>query len=737
MASNITINKNSSKKRKLSELEGFSVDKSYFNEVARRLQNTNIDEIVNLINSGKYIDSDTLSEHRKRLSQYKSDLDFFNRTQKLMSKDYDESGYLESSKWLEDFTNAFDERKSAFSKFKNEAEYNDAVKIGELYDMPSVDIEKQMGFSSETYESDLAPLKAEYDKLNKDIQFYGRGDKSRFASAKDYNDAKIRRDELKKQMTDLQGKNGVAYTTSGGQNITWENLYNKKKAEEDFNALYGELSANEDWGEASQYKTTIKGDTWSQAFDTDWEYEAGNQTTGQGASGSGRSAVDERGFADVTTDKEKEVFNYLYHTKGKETAMEWLESRADIYEKRREENATENAVKFAKEVPVLSDAVAVFSSALVSPMEYLVNIASGDVGKTTQSATISSAIKGTRMEQIDWEVGEWDAFDFLYGTGTSMAESALATAVYGKFGGVALGLSAAASSTNDALDRGMSKGQAFTSGLASGIFEGIFESWSIGAFGDLTKNLKRADFRNLAKYVGKNMWNNAKEETLTEIANIAYDTLFNGDFSQYETAIRQYMASGLSETDAKLQVAKELGVQVAEAAGSGALMGFGFGVGGGMKARSDIAQSGRAIKDAGETRNLVDLGKSLGEGTEAYKYANKITDKSRAMAIGQLLGIVAEDVPNANKSDMIKAFEEKGYNTREATLLVNKMFEEGLDSVSNIKGMNTPSQTYNDVLNDPNSTISQRNEAYRSIGQNVALNQFQRAMGKATKNKRL
>ena len=50
MASNITINKNSSKKRKLSELEGFSVDKSYFNEVARRLQNTNIDEIVNFIN---------------------------------------------------------------------------------------------------------------------------------------------------------------------------------------------------------------------------------------------------------------------------------------------------------------------------------------------------------------------------------------------------------------------------------------------------------------------------------------------------------------------------------------------------------------------------------------------------------------------------------------------------------------------------------------------------------------
>ena len=144
----------------------------------------------------------------------------------------------ESYKNMMDYLDGFDKDSSKilgyyrnkadlYSKFETEAEYNDAIKLGELYDMPSVDIEKEMGFSSETYESDLAPLKAEYDKLNKDIQFYGRGDKSRFASAKDYNDAKIRRDELKKQMTDLQGKNGVAYTTSGGQNITWENLYNQ------------------------------------------------------------------------------------------------------------------------------------------------------------------------------------------------------------------------------------------------------------------------------------------------------------------------------------------------------------------------------------------------------------------------------------------------------------------------------------------------------------------------------
>ena len=214
---------------------------------------------------------------------------------------------------------------------------------------------------------------------------------------------------------------------------------------------------------------------------------------------------------------------------------------------------------------------------MFSGAEYIADAVKGNIGDTNHMANVSSTIRGTRMEQIDWEVGEWDAFDFLYGTGMSMADSAAAMAIFGKAGGIALGLSAAAQSTNDALNRGMSKGQAFTSGLAAGIFEGLFESWSIGKFGNLTKNLKKADFRNLSKYIGKNMWNNAKEELLTEVANIAYDTAINGEFSQAETSIRQLMANGVSESDAKKQVAANLGLQIAEAAGSGALMGFGFG----------------------------------------------------------------------------------------------------------------------------------------------------------------
>ena len=683
------------------------------------------------IGNNEYLSKKDLEDYKSAMDSY---VDNSNRLRKINSsfgKGYSEDEEKQWADYISTLQTDYNQLSKHYSKFKNELEYNDAVKIGELYALPSTEIEQKMGVVVGETKAQIESLQSEYNRISKNLQQHNRGN-TKYSSTEKLNAARKRKESLGKQISKLQeliDGGGIAYTTSGGQNITWSSLYKKKKNEEDFNALYSELSANPDWAEQSKYKPTYDTSETFGIYNSDFDYEAANRPIIVSA-----SASNDKYYATQTTEQEKELFNYLAHTKGTDYAIDWLMSREDVYKERLRNQGIENARKLAKELPVLSDVLAVASS-IVTPFEYLGNVVTGNAADRVASADFSSTIYSTRMEQIDWEIGGWDAFDFLYSTGTSLAESVLATATFGKLGGATLGMNAAAHGTNDALNRGMSKGQAFTSGLASGIFEGVFETWSIGAFGDLTKNLKRADFRNLAKYIGKNMWNNAKEETLTEIANMAYDYLANGDFSQYETAIRQYMASGMSEADAKLQVAKELGVQVAEAAGSGALMGFGFGVGGGVNARHNIAQSGRVIKDAGQVRNLVDLGKSLGEGTNAYEYADKITDKSRGFAIGNLLGAVAEGIPNANKADMIKAFEEKGYNTKEANLLVNKMFEQGLNSVSNIQGMHSPAQDYNDVLNDPNSTVSQRNEAYEGILRGVAENRFQKAMGKAVKNK--
>ena len=64
---------------------------------------------------------------------------------------------------------------------------------------------------------------------------------------------------------------------------------------------------------------------------------------------------------------------------------------------------------------------------------------------------------------------------------------------------------------------------------------------------------------------------NASEEAVTEIANIVYDTVINTDFSDCETKIRAYVASGMTPEEAENQVKSDMTRQVAESAASARL----------------------------------------------------------------------------------------------------------------------------------------------------------------------
>ena len=630
-------------------------------------------------------------------------------------KDLD-SEYGNLTHFLRQATSHADDVNEYYSQWETEDEYKDALKQSELYDMSTDDLKPHLDAVKATDEK-ISFLYGERDAIQTRMRGYERG---RLTYTDAYKNDAERLKQIEQEINNLETSK-VAYTTLNGENITWQSLYDRKKQEEEYDALLAELSANEDWEEQSQYITTNEKGTYrsNSAFDwsTDWDYEDVNKYVPYATSG-GFSR--DTGYANTTTDDEKAIFNYLYHTQGKDAAMEWHKSRENIYKQRVETQGIKDAVKFAEDYPVLSDIMSV-AGTVVSAGEAVADVLRGDIGDTNQTAAVSSAIRSTRMEQIDWEVGGWDAFDFIYSTGMSTLDSIASTATFGKFGGVALGLSAAAQGTNDALNRGMSKGQAFASGLASGIFEGVFESWQIGAFDDLAKNLKRADFRNIAKYVGKNMWNNAKEETLTEIANIAYDTMINGEFSQAETAIRQLMQNGMSEAEAKQRVAVELGAQVIEAGASGALMGLGFATfgnarqGGAIATVNRIAKEGKAVKNKGEVGSLVDLGKSLGEGTESYDLANKVTDKSSALAIGSLLEIAEDDILSANRGEIVKSLERKGYDTKKANRLADLMLDSGNSMFANSRGITSAGKTYSDIIANPDSTVNQRTQKYIDI----------------------
>lgn len=263
-----------------------------------------------------------------------------------------------------------------------------------------------------------------------------------------------------------------------------------------------------------------------------------------------------------------------------------------------------------------------------------------DAGIASQ---LSDTARGAVMDEHDWKLGDWDAFDFLYGTGMSALDSAASAAagnlvggalantgagikaagkVAEAVGGGILGLSAANSTMRDIKARGGNDDQAVIGGAVSGIFEGLFEKVSIGNFNKL-KEVDPRSMRDVAMNILKSTGVNFSEEAATEIANIAYDTIANGDISNYKLMIAAYEKQGLSEAEAKKKVAGDLALQVVEAGAGGALMGAGFGVvGSGLgylnhrKQGTNITGKTVAGFAGGEQTQIAQRLESIGENTQ-------------------------------------------------------------------------------------------------------------------------
>ena len=353
-----------------------------------------------------------------------------------------------------------------------------------------------------------------------------------------------------------------------------------------------------------------------------------------------------RGYVDpkytYMTEQQVKIYSYYLAKDGKEVAQQYLDSiDADLAYKEQEQINIENE-KWVTDNPInglLGSTVSVLTS-LGSGLEY-----AGDAIKygadwienpysakmdTNELAQQTNAIRGAITDKVDLEIAGWDAFDFLYNTTMSGADSLTAMLIPGGAGAAVLGLSAAAQGTNDALERGMSSEQAFWNGAVQGVFEGLFEKYSIGNFKSLQEATVKSG-KDIAKNIAKSMLVNASEEAATEVANILYDTLINGDLSNYQ----QMLDSGMSPEE----VWAQLGAQVLEAAGSGAFMGAGFGgLGSGINAKrtakagkgfqADLAERGMSVGDiTSDILGLENKKTAFAENTVAYKQAQKIQKK--------------------------------------------------------------------------------------------------------------
>lgn len=141
---------------------------------------------------------------------------------------------------------------------------------------------------------------------------------------------------------------------------------------------------------------------------------------------------------------------------------------------------------------------------------------------------------------------------------------------------VLLGSSAASSAMLDAHDKGVSDANAIATGIGAGIFEGLFEKVSLDKLVDVSKNMSKKGLKNIIKGVAKSSMIEGSEEGFTEIANILWDSAVNGDLSDYNIALKQYMDQGMTESEAKKQTDRDMAKRIALNVGGGMLGGIFF-----------------------------------------------------------------------------------------------------------------------------------------------------------------
>lgn len=329
-----------------------------------------------------------------------------------------------------------------------------------------------------------------------------------------------------------------------------------------------------------------------------------------------------------------------------------IEAMSLIYKRMKsaeaEERNAKSARQFADEHGKVASAVSVPASVLGGPLgvigmadSYLdaqkaKALGMGDIGldnnnKYNSFRNYSGNIRDEVKQNTNWMVGDFDAFDFIYDTGMSGADSLLSGTLGGWASAIALGAGAATDAATDLTDRGVSSDKAIAGAVAAGTFETLFEKVSLGNLKTFKETSARTA-REAAKDIAKTTFVNASEEFNTEVANIVYDYVANGNLSNVEIMMRELTANGMSEEDAKKEVFKRLGLQAVEAGAGGALMGAAFGAGGTAYSQARMANEtryvGRAIKDSGNAKSTIAEGKAAPSDSAAYKAAVKAEERA-------------------------------------------------------------------------------------------------------------
>lgn len=207
----------------------------------------------------------------------------------------------------------------------------------------------------------------------------------------------------------------------------------------------------------------------------------------------------------------------------------------------------------------------------------------------------ASGVRGEVTKNLQYDHG--DAAAFAYGVGTSVLDSA-ATAALAALGvppaaaSATLGGAAATDAMVAAKDRGLDDSHAIVTGVAAGVMESFFEKVSLESLihMKLPTGTAKQKLAGMLKNAAIQGGIEGSEEMFTDLANLWWDKVINGDMADVEQRINAYMAGGMSHQEAQQKVVGETIKDIAVDFGAGALAGGLMG-GGNMAVQTAVQHS--------------------------------------------------------------------------------------------------------------------------------------------------
>ena len=333
------------------------------------------------------------------------------------------------------------------------------------------------------------------------------------------------------------------------------------------------------------------------------------------------------------------------------------------------------------------------------------------------SALVREDLADVGGQFIGSSIGQ-GAYDLITTT-TNMMPSILASTVVGTLNPVAgtavgaglMGGSAAGNAYQEMLNAGYDKDQARVYSALTGASEAGLQ-YALGGIGKLggklsgksinaiASGINNAGLRFAVKFGGE-MASEGVEEFMQDVLDPYFKSIATGEIPEnvdWEQAFYSGMLGALS---------------------AGVLNG----VNAGINKNAEVSEAKRIIK-SGNKDALVDVGKTFDAETIAYKLADKVTPKTGAWKLSQLLHEVNANLGEQTQTDIKNALVQKGMTETDAGS-ISKWLAKAVDG-GNLTSLQQKALEENDVISsvfkevvlDRNSTVNQRLQGmmnYRGI----------------------